>query len=82
MEGKFVDGSHTRLGSAQVKSVIPIDHEARQALRNNEAAFHLGRRPQTLRVWACTDTGPIRPLRVGGRLMWRVSDLRALLGCK
>ena len=82
METKSFDVSDRRVGGTQDKNITPIDDETRQALRTFEAAFHLGRRPQTLRIWACTDTGPIRPLRVGGRLMWRVSDLRALLGCK
>ena len=27
------------------------------------AAYHLGRRPQTLRVWASFETGPLRPIR-------------------
>ena len=51
----------------------------RDALNTNEAARAINRRPQTLRKWACTDDGPITPLRINGRLAWRVSDLRALL---
>ncbi len=45
----------------------------------NEAARHINRRPQTLRKWACLENGPIRPIRIHGRLAWRVSDLEALL---
>lgn len=51
----------------------------RDALTTNEAARAINRRPQTLRKWACKDDGPITPLRIYGRLAWRVSDLRALL---
>jgi len=43
------------------------------------AATALNRSPQTLRKWACLECGPIRPLRINGRLAWRVADLRALL---
>jgi hypothetical protein len=43
------------------------------------AAAFLKRRPQTLRKWACLETGPIRPIRINGRLAWKVSDLKALL---
>ena len=57
-----------------------LDQEIRTALGTAEAAFHLGRSPQTLRVWACTQTGPIQPLRVNGRLMWSVSEIRRILG--
>jgi hypothetical protein len=48
-------------------------------LPTTQAANLINRAPQTLRRWACTATGPIRPLRIHGRLHWRVSDLRTLL---
>lgn len=48
-------------------------------LDTNEAAKELQRNPQTLRVWACRGTGPIRPLRIGGRLGWKLEDIRKLL---
>ena len=44
------------------------------------AAYHLNRRPQTLRTWACYEHGPIRPQRVHGKLAWSVADLRRLVG--
>lgn len=43
------------------------------------AAAAINRRPQTLRKWACLENGPIRPIRINGRLAWRVSDLNLLL---
>lgn len=39
----------------------------------------LGRTPQTLRKWACYGDGPLRPMRVNGRLAWAVADIRRLL---
>jgi len=45
----------------------------------SEAARYINRKPQTLRKWACLETGPIRPIRINGRLAWRVSDLESLL---
>lgn len=50
-----------------------------EVLPTAPAAEAINRRPQTLRKWACSGTGPIRPVRIGGRLHWRVSDLAALL---
>lgn len=47
----------------------------RDVLDTTDAAWVLSRRPQTLRVWACSGTGPIRPVRRHGRLYWAVSDL-------
>jgi len=50
-----------------------------EVIPTNEAAAALNRSPQTLRKWACLENGPIRPLRIHGRLAWRVSDLQTLL---
>ena len=40
----------------------------RDVLPTNEAAPAINRRPQTLRKWAALDNGPIRPIRINGRL--------------
>jgi hypothetical protein len=53
--------------------------ENRTAINTNEAAFHLGRKPQTLRKWACLEDGPLRPIRINGRLAWPVADIKRLL---
>jgi hypothetical protein len=60
-------------------TLTPLDKEARSALPTREAAAHLGRADQTLRAWASSETGLLRPLRIGGRLAWPVRDIRALL---
>ena len=59
---------------------VPLDRETRTAVDTATAAFHLNRQPQTLRGWAAFDSGPLRPLRVHGRLAWKVADLRRLMG--
>ena len=43
------------------------------------AALAINRAPQTLRKWACLECGPIRPIRINGRLAWRISDIQTLL---
>lgn len=50
-----------------------------EVLPTNEAAAAINRAPQTLRKWACLEDGPIRPIRINGRLAWKVSDLQKLL---
>lgn len=44
------------------------------------AAYYLNRRPQTLRGWACLENGPLRPLRMNGRLAWPVAEIRRAMG--
>ena len=59
---------------------ISLERETRSALPTNEAAFHLNRAQQTLRLWAMREDGPLRPIRINGRLAWSVADIRRLLG--
>lgn len=61
-------------------ALVPLSQETRATLPTSEAARHLNRSPQTLRIWACTESGPLRPMRVHGRLGWPVAELRRLLG--
>jgi hypothetical protein len=44
------------------------------------AAYYLNRRPQTLRGWASTEMGPLRPIRICGRLAWSTAEIKRLLG--
>ncbi len=50
-------------------------------LTTEKASAYINRTPQTLRKWACLDCAPngIRPIRINGRLAWKVSDLQMLL---
>ena len=58
---------------------LPLELETRTAISTNNAAFHLNRKSQTLRAWACLENGPIRPIRINGRLAWSVNEIRVLL---
>jgi hypothetical protein len=60
--------------------LIPLEHETRAALPTAEAAYHLNRKEQTLRIWASRENGPMRPVRVNGRLAWPVPEIRRVLG--
>lgn len=59
---------------------VALENETRAALPTFEAAFHLNRAQQTLRLWAMREDGPLRPMRINGRLAWPVSELRRVLG--
>lgn len=58
----------------------PLALETRTALPTPEAAYHLNRATQTLRLWAMRNDGPVKALRVGGRLAWPVADIKRLMG--
>lgn len=59
---------------------VRLDEETRSHITTAEAAFHLNRSEQTLRLWACKETGPLRPARINNRLAWSVAELRRVLG--
>lgn len=59
----------------------PIDQEKRSHVSTAVAAYWLNRQNQTLRTWACLESGPIRPIRIMGRLAWPVAAIKHILAC-
>ena len=57
----------------------PIEQVTAPNVTTDQAAFYLNRASQTLRKWACLENGPIRPVRINGRLAWKVADLKAVV---
>ncbi|RTL22973.1 MAG: DNA-binding protein [Burkholderiales bacterium] len=71
--------SEARMGS-NAAPFPPLELENRPTVATDQAAYYLTRQQQTLRGWACREDGPLRPLRINGRLAWKTADLRRLLG--
>ena len=67
------------ISTEQQQIFPPLDSVTSCTITTAAAAYYLNRSPQTLKKWACLENGPIRPIRINGRLAWRVSDLVALL---
>lgn len=57
----------------------PLEHETRSHVETACAAYHLMRKPQTMRAYACLENGPIRPTRINGRLAWSVAEIKKIL---
>jgi len=62
-----------------VQKFPPLESETRSHVDTACASFHVNRKPQTLRSWACFENGPLRPVRISGRLAWSVAEIRRLL---
>lgn len=79
---------HPRTDQAQWLTELngyPVDFvalhlETRTHVSTNVMCYHLGRKAQTARGWACHENGPLRPTRVCGRLAWAVADIKRVLG--
>lgn len=72
-------GVKTATTAKQLQNFPPLDQENRSHVGTACAAFHLDRQPQTMRAWACFENGPLRPIRIMGRLAWATADIRRLL---
>lgn len=60
---------------------LPPNWQQLPALKTAYAAIVLNKKPQTLRIWASTDTGPLdaRPVRVGRELLWCTQSILRVL---
>ena len=68
------------LSTSEPQQFPPLELVNRPSVDTAAAAHYLNRRPQTLRGWACMENGPLRPIRINGRLAWNVAELRRVLG--
>lgn len=74
------DTSRGLVQSDTPQKFLPLELETRPTVVTAAAAHYLNRRPQTMRTWACLEIGPLRPIRINGRLAWPVAELRRILG--
>ncbi|MFZ2387021.1 MAG: DNA-binding protein [Polaromonas sp.] len=58
---------------------IQLELENRPTVNTAAAAHYLHLAPQTMRLHACKESGPLRAIRINGRLHWRTEDIRRLL---
>ena len=80
METATHHSTEVRRAVTQPQPFPSLEQITRPTVPTEQAAYYLDRRPQTLRGWACHEDGPLRPVRVNGRLAWPVADLRRVLG--
>jgi len=61
---------------------IPITEQIRTHVSTEEAAFYLCKKPQTMRSWGCASNKsipPIKPIKIGNKLLWSVKEIKKLL---
>jgi hypothetical protein len=63
----------------QEQRFAPLQSITRPSVDTVAAAHYFNRQPQTLRAWAANGTGPVKPVRVNGRLAWLVADIKRVL---
>ena len=61
------------------KEFQPLEQVTLPTVPTNQAAYYVNRRPQSLRAWASLENGPIRPIRINGRLAWPIDQIKMLM---
>ena len=80
MDTHTVNANGATSAVAATPPFTPIEQETRPTVSTAAAAYYLHRRPQTLLSWHSKGVGPLRPIRVHGRLAWRLAEIRELCG--
>jgi hypothetical protein len=80
LESQLDDTQPIQAKAPQQSEFLPLELETRPTVDTAATAYYLRKAQQTLRIWACKENGPIRPIRVGAHLHWRTADIRKLLG--
>jgi hypothetical protein len=75
-----MDDSEAKSGETAAATYPPLERVTKPTLTTAEYAHYLNIKPQTARIHACKENGPIRPRRVNGRLHWPTAETKTLLG--
>ena len=67
-----------------VKKFTPLELETRPTVDTAAYAHYMHLAEQTARAQACSESGPIQPIRIPGssKLHWPVAEIKRLLGVK
>ena len=58
----------------------PLELVTRPVLTTKELCHYANIAEQTAWVWACKESGPVRPIRIGRRLGWPTAAVKKLCG--
>lgn len=58
----------------------PLERVTRPVLTTKELCHYANIREQTAWAWACKESGPVRPIRIGRRLGWPTAAVKKLCG--
>ena len=74
--------SETMHGALNPQQFTPLELETRPTVDTAAYAHYMHIAPQTARIHACKESGPIRPLRIPGsaKLHWPTAEIKRVLG--
>ena len=72
--------SATARSAALEPQYPPLERVTRPILTTKELCHYANIAQQTAWVWACKESGPVRPVRIGRRLGWPTAAVKKLCG--
>ena len=77
-----LNSSKTRNAASERQQFTPLELEHRPTVDTAAYAHYMHISPQTARIHACKESGPIRPLRIPGsaKLHWPTAEIKRVLG--
>jgi hypothetical protein len=67
-------------GKAVGQEYPPLEQVTKPNLTTKEFCFYANLAEQTAWIYACKESGPIRPIRIGRRLNWPTKAVKQLCG--
>ena len=70
----------TRRAVSEPQQFPPLELVTKPLLVTKELCHYANIAEQTAWVWACKESGPVRPVRIGRRLGWPTAAVKKLCG--
>ena len=75
-----IHSADTRRAATDPQEFPPLELVTKPNLTTKELCHYANIAEQTAWVWACKETGPVRPIRIGRRLQWATKAVKQLCG--
>ncbi len=76
----IVHSADTPCAVSEPPQFPPLEQVTKPNLTTKEFCFYTNLAEQTAWVYACKESGPVRPIRIGRRLNWPTKAVKELCG--
>ncbi len=75
-----IHSADTRRAVSEPQQFPPLEQVTKPNLTTKELCHYSNIAEQTAWLWACKESGPVRPIRIGRRLNWPTKAVKQLCG--
>ena len=77
---KAQSSAQDRRAVSEPEQFPPLEQVTKPNLTTKEFCFYTNLAEQTAWLYACKESGPVRPIRIGRRLNWPTKAVKTLCG--